>query len=52
MERLSKQDSGGTITYMYDMDKVVLERDAQDTTVTSYSPAAGRSSMVACTSAT
>ncbi len=32
-KRLSKQDSGGTITYMYDMDRVVLERNAQDTTV-------------------
>ncbi len=31
-KRLSKQDSGGTIKYMYDMDKVVLERDGQDTT--------------------
>jgi len=32
-KRLRKQDSGGTIKYMYDMDKVVLERDGQDTTV-------------------
>ena len=43
MERLSKQDSGGTITYMYDMDKVVLERDAQDTTVASYTHEGGPS---------
>ncbi len=38
---LSKQDSGGTIKYMYDMDKVVLERNAQDTTVAGYTHEGG-----------
>ena len=40
-ERLRKQDSGGTIKYVYDMDKVVLERDAQDTTVAGYTHEGG-----------